>query len=58
MNFWDSIKSRMLDFFRDEKFSEGLIFAITESGSHLKQFFPHKKDDINELPDDISFGSR
>jgi len=57
-DFWDSIKLRMLDFFRDEKFCEGLVYAITESGSHLKQYFPHMKDDINELPDDISFGDK
>ncbi len=56
--FWDNIKSRMLDFFRDEKFCDGLIYAITESGEHLKKYFPHKKDDINELPDDISFGNK
>jgi uncharacterized membrane protein len=57
-DFWDNIKSKMLDFFRDGKFCEGLIYAITESGLHLKQYFPHKKDDINELPDDISFGKK
>jgi len=57
-DFWDNIKSRMLDFFRDEKFCDGLIYAITESGVHLKKYFPFKKDDINELPDDISFGNK
>ena len=57
-DFWDNIKSKMLDFFRDEKFCEGLIYAITEAGDHLKKYFPHKKDDINELPDDVSFGKR
>jgi uncharacterized membrane protein len=57
-DFWDTIKLKMLDYFRDGKFSDGLIYAITESGIHLKQYFPHKKDDINELPDDISFGNR
>jgi uncharacterized membrane protein len=55
-DFWDNIKLKMLDYFRDEKFCEGLIYAISEAGSHLKQYFPHSKDDINELPDDISFG--
>jgi uncharacterized membrane protein len=55
-DFWDNIKAKMLDFFRDGKFCDGLVYAITQSGEHLKQFFPHKSDDINELPDDISFG--
>jgi uncharacterized membrane protein len=57
-NFWDNIKMKMLDYFREEKFSEGLIYAITESGIHLKKYFPHKMDDVNELPDDISFGNK
>jgi uncharacterized membrane protein len=57
-DFWDNIKMKMLDYFRDEKFSDGLIYAITEAGKHLKQYFPYKKDDVNELPDDISFGNR
>ena len=25
------------------------------AGAHLKKHFPHKKDDVNELPDEISF---
>jgi uncharacterized membrane protein len=57
-DFWDSIKSKMLDYFREEKFSEGLVHAITESGKHLKKFFPYQKNDVNELPDDVSFGNQ
>jgi len=57
-DFWDSIKLKMLDLFRDGKFCDGLIFAITEAGSHLKKYFPHQMNDVNELPDDISFGKK
>ena len=57
-DFWDTIKLKMLDYFRDGKFSDGLIYAITESGIHLKKYFPYKTDDVNELPDDISFGKQ
>ena len=56
-DFWDSIKNRMLDYFRDDNFFEGIIYAVTESGKQLKNYFPYKSDDVNELPDDISFGS-
>ena len=45
----------MLKHFRKEKFTEGLIEGIILAGKHLKKHFPHKKDDINELPDEISF---
>ena len=55
-NFWNDIKARMLDHFRESRFADGLIEAITETGRQLKKHFPHKRDDVNELPDDISFG--
>ena len=55
-NFWDDIKHQMLNHFRNDEFESGLLEAITSVGVHLKTYFPHKKDDVNELPDDISFG--
>jgi uncharacterized membrane protein len=33
-----------------------LIDGITMAGSELKKWFPYQSDDVNELPDDISFG--
>ncbi len=55
-NFWDDIKHTMLNHFRDDKFTDGLCYAITTTGVQLKKHFPHQMDDVNELPDDISFG--
>jgi uncharacterized membrane protein len=55
-NFWDDIKHKMLNHFRNDEFETGLCNAITLVGDQLKAYFPHKKDDVNELPDDISFG--
>ena len=55
-NYWEHIKVHMLDQFREGRFTEGLAEAILDTGKQLKQFFPHDKDDINELPDDVSFG--
>jgi uncharacterized membrane protein len=56
-NFWEQIKSKMLNHFREGEFTHGLSEAITATGVQLKQHFPHQKNDVNELPDDISFGS-
>lgn len=53
--FWESIKNKMINQFRDNHFTEGLVEAITETGKKLKTYFRHKSDDKNELPDDISF---
>ena len=55
-NFWDNIKNDMLEHFRNSDFTKGLIHGIIMSGTQLKQHFPHEKDDVNELPDEISFG--
>jgi uncharacterized membrane protein len=53
--FWDDVKDLLQIKFREGRFSDGLAEGIILAGTHLKKHFPHKKDDINELPDEISF---
>jgi uncharacterized membrane protein len=53
--FWDKIKELMLKDFKEGKFTEGLSEGILLAGEQLKTHFPHQKDDVNELPDEISF---
>jgi uncharacterized membrane protein len=55
-DYWDDIKTALLNNFREEKFTEGLVEAIARIGTKLKKHFPHQTDDVNELPDEISFG--
>ncbi len=55
-DYWERLKARMLESFREENFTEGLSQSILEVGKILKKHFPYQKDDVNELPDDISFG--
>lgn len=55
-NFWDDIKNGMIRHFREGRFTEGLAEAIERAGLQLKKHFPYQKDDVNELPDEISFG--
>ena len=57
-NFWDTVKQTLLNQFRDEKFTEGLVEGITMAGHKLKEHFPHRADDVNELSDDVTFGDR
>lgn len=54
--YWERIKSRMTEHFRENRFAEGLVQAITETGQTLKSHFPRQTDDDNELTDDLSFG--
>lgn len=55
-NFWNAIKDEMLTHFREALFTDGLIIAITKTGEQLKKFFPHQRNDVNELSDEISYG--
>ena len=55
-NFWDSIREQMLEYFSEEQFTEGLVKGIRLAGERLKEHFPYQSDDINELPNEISFG--
>ncbi len=55
-DFWNDIKEKMTEYFKENKFTEGLVFGISQTGAHLKKHFPYHLDDINELSDDISFG--
>jgi uncharacterized membrane protein len=55
-NFWNSIKENMGAAFSQGKYIDGLVEAIREAGVSLKRYFPYQSDDVNEQPDEISFG--
>ena len=54
-NFWEDIKEEMSVCFNEGKISKGLSTGIQKAGEQLKQFFPWQQDDVNELPDEISY---
>lgn len=56
-DFWEEIRNEMLADFKKTDFTEGLCKGIKKCGEALKVHFPYQnKGDINELPDEISFG--
>lgn len=55
-NFWASTSSEMSSEFRNGRFAEGLVKGISMIGERLRDYFPYQEDDINEQPDEISFG--
>lgn len=55
-DFWDGIKEEMKAKFQAGDFVTGLSEGILRCGEQLKSHFPYQKDDVNELPDEISFG--
>jgi len=54
--FWNDIKEMMIGHFIKGEFATGLINGIEKAGEQLKQYFPWQTDDVNELPDEISYG--
>lgn len=56
-DFWNNIKDHLQRLFSEGRFTEGLCDGIRMAGEQLSLHFPFHKDDINELPDDLSFGN-
>jgi len=54
-DFWLSITNTVLKEFKNNNFALGLEKGILETGEKLKEYFPYKKGDINELTDEISY---
>lgn len=55
-NFWEDAKDLMAQHFSGEELVEGLKAGILKVGEKLKEFFPYEEGDVNELPDDLSYG--
>lgn len=54
--FWDEARDLMISHFSKGELVEGFILGIEKAGEQLKEFFPHRKNDLNELSNEISFG--
>ena len=55
-DFWDSAKDLMLKEFAQGHIAQGIASGINRVGVLLKEKFPYRDDDVNELPDAISYG--
>lgn len=54
-DFWDEIKNTVIIKFKKEKYVKGLTKGIRMTGKALKKHFPYQEDDLNELPDEITW---
>lgn len=57
-NFWEEELDLITRYFMADDYETGLSEAVLKVGEKLKEFFPYQDDDINELPDDISYGDK
>lgn len=55
-NFWNGIKEDMVKAFASGNFVGGIADAVRAAGVSLKEYFPYHSDDVNEQPNEISFG--
>ena len=55
-HFWEDVIEAMSDEFHSGRFAEGISKAVIMTGEKLRDFFPYQNDDVNEQPDEISFG--
>jgi uncharacterized membrane protein len=53
--FWEEERNIMQEHFRRQEYGEGVALVIRQIGDKLKTFFPYQNDDVNELPDEISY---
>lgn len=56
IDFWEETKELVISKFKEGSYAEGLATGIIKAGEQLKQHFPFKSDDVNELSNEISFG--
>ena len=54
-DFWDEERRVLEKYFQNKNWAEGLCAAITIAGEKLKKYFPIQENDINELPDEITY---
>ena len=57
-DFWESTKMLVVEKLKDKKCAEGLAAGIIKAGNKLKELFPYQDEDVNELSDEISFGTK
>ena len=54
--FWRATADAMTPLFASGDLAAGLEAGVRAAGEALRQHFPHRRDDKNELPDTISEG--
>jgi uncharacterized membrane protein len=56
--FWADVTELVQSHFRTGRYADGVCEGILRIGEKLKNYFPYKRDDVNELPDTISYGKK
>lgn len=54
VEFWKEIVGAMSVRMKEGKFTDAIVYAVSDVGTVLRQHFPGSRDDINELPNEIT----
>jgi uncharacterized membrane protein len=54
-DFWQSTVDVMTPLCREGRFADALVAGVLKAGEALKKYFPHQRDDVNELDDGVSY---
>ena len=55
-NFWEGVRSTMIDMFKEGKIAEGVCEAVKQVGEKLKESFPFDPNDTKKYTDKINHG--
>ncbi len=55
-NFWEDTKETIQSHFKNGNYKQGIIGGILKAGEELKEHFPYKSNDTNELSNEVSKG--
>ena len=53
-DYWAQVRDLMVERLRTGPLCTGIVAAVGEVARVLARHFPHRPDDVNELPDDVS----
>lgn len=53
---WNGIAAEITGHIRENGIADGLEHGVRRIGAFLKSHFPIQPDDVNELPDEVTFG--
>lgn len=54
LGFWEEVLAILLGHFKEGRHADGLVEAITLAGEQLRAHFPRRRDDSDELSNEIS----
>lgn len=53
--FWEGLGRQMVDAFGREDFADGICQAVRLVGEKLAEHFPHQRDDVDEISNEIVY---